>query len=553
MKPNILFVSLPNVPIETISENLSANEFVTIKNYIPLGILYISSYLKENNELGRVGIVDYVANFEELKGCKNVNDFIVKVALKEVDFTPDIIMFSLMFSVSHIFCMRVVESLRDLWASSTIVIGGVHATNCTEQLLQSKRINYVVRGEGEKALSDFIKQFSHAQTINVKGIYSQKELNSDGAYDICEYIYDLDSIPFPDWDLIAMNLYTQTRYVTVQGSEKDNGNVRSAVIQTTRGCPGKCTFCSQHTVHGRSMRYRTADNVIEEMKLLHERFNVTTFVPNDDMFISKRTRDLDLLERIKKLNIPNRELQFPNGLHINSLSPQVMDAMMDTGAKVVNLAIESGSEYVQKNVIKKRVNLKKAREVVSYLRDRGIYVRCFFIIGFPGETKEQMLETIEYAKSLNADWCDFFLATPLIGTEIYDQFVEMGYIKKDKPAWSRAHFFGRTFDTKEISAAEITELAYRANLECNFINNPNKRSGNYERAISLFESILARYPFHVVAWYSMMECFQALRNMEKVEAIKQEIKELIRTNPLASDMYNKYKDLMVKSEKSPIV
>jgi tetratricopeptide (TPR) repeat protein len=156
-----------------------------------------------------------------------------------------------------------------------------------------------------------------------------------------------------------------------------------------------------------------------------------------------------------------------------------------------------------------------------------------------------MLETIEYAKSLNADWCDFFLAIPLIGTEIYDQFVEMGYLKKDQPEWSKAYFLARTFDTKEISAKDITELAYRANLECNFINNPNKKSGSYERAISLFESILARYSFHVVAWYSMMECFEALGNMEKVEAIKQEIKRLIRTNSMASDMYNKYKYLMI--------
>jgi tetratricopeptide (TPR) repeat protein len=210
----------------------------------------------------------------------------------------------------------------------------------------------------------------------------------------------------------------------------------------------------------------------------------------------------------------------------------------------VNLAIESGSEYVQKHIMKKNVNLKKAREVVDYFRSINVNTRCFFILGMPRETKAQMEETIEYGKSLNADWCDFFVAIPLIGSEIYEQFAEMGCIDKNDMDWSGTYVMARSFDTEEISAEEIKELAYRANLECNFIGNLNKRLGEYEKAISLYESVLARYPFHVIALYSAMECHEALGNTEEAGKTRDRILELIRGNPLAADMYEKYSDLM---------
>lgn len=545
MKPNVLFVNPPNVPIDAIFDNFSADTVLAAKKSMPLGILYLSSYIKKHNELENVGLVDYVANFDRVIHCKNIDQFIVELATESTCFAPDIILFSLIFSVSHDFCMRTIELLSGIWPASTIVVGGTHATNYTQELLENEHIDYVVRGEGEKALSEFIQQLSTGRDINVKGVYCREKLSDGGPPELCDFIFDLDEIPFPDWDLIDMGIYTKTTYVSVKGPEKqDGGNARSAVFLATRGCPGRCTFCSQHTVHGRRIRFRSVDNVIEEIKSLHERFNVTTFAPNDDMFITNTKRDLEFLERIRKLNIPALELQFPNGLAINSLNPALMDALLDAGTRTVNLAIESGSEYVQRYVIKKNVNLKKARQVVDYFRQKQLYIRCFFILGFPRETKQQMLETIGLAKSLNADWCDFAIATPLIGSQMYDQFVEMGCIKQNEPVWSKAYVRGRSFDTKEISAVELTELAYRANLDCNFINNPNKKSGSYKRAIALFESLLSVYPFHIAAWYSMMECYQKLGNKQKAEDIKQKITELIRTNPLAADMYNKYGDLM---------
>ena len=142
-----------------------------------------------------------------------------------------------------------------------------------------------------------------------------------------------------------------------------------------------------------------------------------------------------------------------------------------------------------------------------------------------------------------ADWVDFFVATPLLGTEMYDQFVDMGYLGKHEPVWKQAYVRGRHFDTKEISADALVEFAYRANLTCNFIDNGNVRAGNYERAISLLDSVLFRYPFHLGALYSKIECYKGLGRAKDVEALTAEVSRLIKTNPLAADMYEKYNDL----------
>ena len=95
------------------------------------------------------------------------------------------------------------------------------------------------------------------------------------------------------------------------------------------------------------------------------------------------------------------------------------------------LAVESGSSYVQKNIIHKNVNLDMVKHWVDYLKSRNVVVRLLFILGFPNETKEQMRETINFAKSTGADWCIFNIAIPLIGTEMYEEFLMKGVIKED--------------------------------------------------------------------------------------------------------------------------
>lgn len=547
IKKNILFINLPSLPYEEIIASFSGEHLLTQPVSMPLGILYLSSYVKKHTAVGTVGVLDYALNINEMAKYRNIENYIENIAKKNVEFRPDILAFSLIFSTSHHFFVICSKMLKSLWPEATVIVGGTHATNCAKYLLDNEQVDFVARGEGEIAFSDFINQYSQspdAEHIAVHGIYSKNSLKFASQLELCAQVNDLDSLPFPDWGLIDMEAY-----VTARGRKREIGSStpkKIASLMTTRGCPFQCTFCSSHTVHGRKMRFRSIDNVIEEVKILNKQYGVTLFILEDDLFTASRNRVINLLKAMEYLGIPDFELQFPNALSVNTLNEEVMNGLISAGMRIANIAIESGSEFVQKNIIKKNCNLNKAREIVRYLKNKGIIVRFYFILGFPSETKEQMIETIEYAKSLGADWSVFNIAAPLIGSEMYYQFVEMGYIKDDIEMWSKAFYQERQFDTKEISAVELKELAYRANLDVNFINNPNKINGKYDDAIKIYRDIVRVYPFHIIALYCLLECYEALGDFKESEQMNKSIGDLIKTNKNAHDMFVKYNDLMPK-------
>ncbi|MBI4965620.1 MAG: B12-binding domain-containing radical SAM protein [Desulfomonile tiedjei] len=542
MKPEILFVNLLTLPLASLGGPSSKEPSPYMPISIPLGILYLSSYIRKHNDVGRVGILDYVLDSANVSAYPTAREFIRHLALNHASFAPDILAFSFGCSASHDFFALCLDELKTIWPEAKTVVGGVHATNCTRQVLENKNVDYVVRGEGEIAFSDFLHQFDGSKDITVKGVYSHASVEQTSSLELAHPITDLDQIPFPDWELIEMN-----KYVSQKGRRKSIGNAataKMAEIVTTRGCPFKCTFCSGHTVHGRTVRSRSVENVVGEMKLLHEKYGVTLFIPGDDLFTASKQRTQRLLKAIKGLEITNLELHFTSGLRINSLDAELMDDLVDAGMTMTYLAIESGSPDVQKHIIKKNVDLVKAKYVASYLRSKGVVVRCYVILGFPGETKEQMRETIDYVRELDMDWCSFLTATPLVGSEMYDQFLKLGYIRDDADLWSKTIFVKRTFDTREISAQDLNELAYIANLEINFINNPNKVKGSYERAISLYNDIVESYPFHVIGWHCMMECYRMLGRSDKVAQVQATIASLLESDPAAQEMFKKYGHLI---------
>ena len=370
--------------------------------------------------------------------------------------------------------------------------------------------------------------------------------NLSESLSLAEQMEDLDMLPFPDWDLLDIE-----NYVNASGwgrrIGKDSALRRIATILTTRGCPFRCTFCSAHTVHGRKVRYRSAKNVLEEMKVLYEKYRVTLFVPEDDLFTANRTRVLTLLKEIHNLNIPGIEMQFTGGLNVNTMDEEILDAMITSGTRVVTLAIESGSEFVQKHIIKKNVDLNKARYLVHLCREKGLIVRCNIILGFPGETRQLMEETVDYVRNLGADWYAFLIAAPLIGTEMYKQFLEKGYLKEDVYMWSSVGFEDRWFDTDEISAEGLKELTYRINLDINFVNNINLRNGDSDRAILLFNDIVRAYPFHIFGLYGLHKAYKGKGSIEEAERIIQTIRRLIKTDERAYNLYEKYSDIISES------
>jgi radical SAM superfamily enzyme YgiQ (UPF0313 family)/alkylhydroperoxidase/carboxymuconolactone decarboxylase family protein YurZ len=516
-KPTVLFVHLPSTPIDEIQATLTKENRIYIPLSMPMGILYLSACIKQ---LGNVAILDYPLNLITKK-FNTIDDFI-QIPVNDLNMIPDIISFTLTFSCSYAFFEKCLNYIRKKWPDSKIIVGGNHATNTSHYLIKNPFIHYVIEGEGEITFPALVRNIREYPPGIYQGVPEE----------------DLDKISFPDWDLIDMNTYMNYGWRNIGASFKG----KLAAIITTRGCPYRCTFCSSHTVHGRKVRVRSVGNVVQEVRELYERYGVNCFTPEDDSFISSKERTITLIHQLNQLNIPGFMLQFPNVLPINTIDEDLLDLIIkESNTKMINLALESGSTHTQKHIIRKNVDLVKARRLIEHIKNiPDIIVRCTLLLGFPGETKALMDESVNYAKSLGADWYIFAIATPLPGSEMCAQFINGGYITDSPDTWNRSYFAKRFFDTAEITAQELNEYVSDKNIQMNFLHNNNFATGNYKKAITLFHDVVQRYPFHIVAWYCLGKCYEGMGDITGRDSALNTINALITTDSRAMEMYLKF-------------
>ncbi|MCD4692726.1 MAG: B12-binding domain-containing radical SAM protein [Calditrichales bacterium] len=540
--PNVLFVNLPSLPFDAVQDSLSGKGKLTQTHSMPMGIMYLSSYLKKYGRADSIGLLDYSRHMDFIERFDSLDNFIKKTAETKLDFTPDILAFSLNFSSSHLFFTKAKNILKQKWPDSIIAVGGTHASNIYRYLLKNESVDYVFRGQAEEAFCQYVNAYPDFTNTIIPGVAGVNNAADSSDAALGQNPIDLDLLPFPDWDLIDMDFYL---HIKGRGRKLNDALVKkTATVITTRGCPYHCTFCSAHTTHGRKVRRRSIENILDEFKLLHQKYGVNLFIPEDDAFAINMNRLIKLFEALNTLRIPDIEIQFPNGLSVNSLNIKLVDVLTDAGMEIASLAIESGSVFTQKEIIKKNVNLEKAKQLVDYLKSKNVIVRCFFILGFPGETPELVQDTIDYAKEIQADWSVFNIAAPLVGSEMYNQFVERGDITDDLQSWVNASYSKRSFDTKEFSADALNKIVYRANLEVNFINNPNLIDGNYKKAAGVFTDILSSYPFHIIALECLAKCYVKSNQQKLANEIPSRIEQLVLNDTRAAEMYQEYSEFI---------
>jgi anaerobic magnesium-protoporphyrin IX monomethyl ester cyclase len=547
----VTFVNPLTLPLEVLEasggagmQNL-AQEGVSM----PMGIMYLSSHIKRETPGIEVELIDYRANYPRLRELSDLDSFIERIALEVISSPPDLLAFSIVVSASHGFFKRALQRLKLLWPNACVIVGGFHATNFTRELLRLPEIDYVFRGESEASLMAFLRQGGAQPPI--PGVVTKGSVEQM-ANTLAVPLLSMDENPMPDYGLIDMDSYTDGNSRVVIKRAR-YGTLKSANLMTSLGCPFPCTFCASRTVHGRKMRYKSVENVVREVRYLNETWGITLFLPEDDLFTANKKRTLALLRALRALNIPGFLMQFPVALSVNTLDEELLDELIATGMDVASLAIESGSNFVQRHIINKSVKLDKAKFLVRHLRARDIPVRCSFVLGFPHETRDQMQESIDFAVELGADWNDFFVATPLAGSEMCEQFIELGYIPNDIERLSLGYYSKRTFDSAEISAQALSDLTYYANLYCNFTNNINLRLGSWDRALELFEPIANKYPFHLIAFDCLLRCYRGLGRLESVQATEAHLKEAFRSDERAQEMFRKYGELLQPATRTTLL
>ncbi|MDI6839400.1 MAG: radical SAM protein [bacterium] len=544
---HILFV---NMPIFSLPDLIKGTANRVIRCF-PFGILYLSAVLKKQKHQGHIACVDYLVQ-DSAKFATNLDELITSEAINAISpYVPDILAFSFSFSSQHDFFCRCLPLLKKIWPGATVIVGGMYASNAVEYLLENRDVDYVVAGEGEESFPLLLSSLLHQEeNHDIKGVHSRDAIRYDitGKPEIATPVKNLNDLPFPDWSILKMSCYVGQDADGAQVFEDeigvDRGQYQHAFLLTSRGCPFNCTFCAAHTVHGRKMRQRDVQNVVEEMRQLNKSYGANYFHIYDDLALPTTKRALELLEGMNNSGIEHLKVSFSQTLSINCTNEDIIDALIDyIDISIISFAVETANPETQKR-IKKNLNLDKAECLIRYAQSKGLIVIINIILGFPEETREQMLQSISYVKKhLKPNWTKFLIAAPIIGSEMYDQFIEAGCITNSPEAWNKTLFNYRDFDSPWITADELNELCYRANLECNFADNYDLQRGDYNKARLLFRSVIKLYPFHIFAWDGIRRAERLLGNEKEAQSAEQKIRALVLNDSRSRELLEKYRDL----------
>jgi radical SAM superfamily enzyme YgiQ (UPF0313 family) len=227
-------------------------------------------------------------------------------------------------------------------------------------------------------------------------------------------------------------------------------------IFTSRACPYRCIYC--HNIFGKSFRARSPQSVVAEMKHLHETYGIRSFEILDDVFNLDRKRVLGICDRIARSGL-GITLAFPNGLRGDLLDAEQLEALKRAGTIYIALAIESATDRIQK-LIRKRMDLESVGRAIEIARSLHIHTHGFFMIGFPGETLEEMEATVDFLVSSDLHTFNLFMATPYEGTELGEMARRMG--REVVSDFSLDYYSERFVNMTEVPAAAINGLRRRA-------------------------------------------------------------------------------------------
>ena len=377
-------------------------------NFPHLGILHIFSYLRENMSnldmfylRGNIGIKTYLKNLEEIK--------------------PDVYGISFASLMSP-FAYQTINAVRDRFPNIPIICGWSHPTAAYEEVLKYSKADICVIGEGEQTMLELIEHFQLGKRSleDIKGI-AYKENGNLKLTPNRPHIENLDSIPFPAWDMVDFKDFA--------GLSLAKGFPNTAML-FSRGCPYRCTFCSNPVWWSSKpyLRVRSPENIIEEIKLLYSR-GIRDIWMRADEFNSILDWSLEVCKAIKSLNYKN--LYFQCNLRANPITEEFVKGLRDINVWMVNLGVESFNQRVLDG-INKKVTVQQITDTCKLLKKYGIKVYAFMMFyniweedgRLCYETPEEVDNTLKKVRKLHQDGLiDFMswqIATPLPGAKLFD-------------------------------------------------------------------------------------------------------------------------------------
>jgi radical SAM superfamily enzyme YgiQ (UPF0313 family) len=351
------------------------NELHDPWGYPPQGLLFLSSYLEENKIENRILNLagydrDTTSSWEPLIEDSEV--FGISIT------TP-------LYSSAK----KVIDVIKEKYPNRKIVIGGMHPSLLPKDAREELKPNYTVIGDGEKALLNIMNGEEKEGVIDATSK---------------EYLIPLTSLPIPNRNNLKYDWVCTT---DLHGAT----DVRSTTVITSRGCPFSCSYCCQF--EGKKVRYRSPEQVYEELLYLKTSFGIQHIRFVDDVFTLNRQRLVDICRKIQKLN-----MTWLSITRADLITKDMLFLMQDSGNTELCFGVESGSKEQLKRM-NKRESVEKIIKAINMCKEVGVKTKVFLLFGFPGEDKNTVKDTMEFMKKAKPDKYTMSTFVPLPGSNVF--------------------------------------------------------------------------------------------------------------------------------------
>ena len=432
----------------------------------PMGLLYLGARLEEEG----IEVAVYDAQIEE----RSLDAALVEELPEIVGITCATALVGSTLAAAGI--------VKQRSPSATVVVGGVHPTVRPDDLLTGDDIDIAVRGEGLETIVEIARAVDGGEQPDlgaVRGISYRRDR---------EIVHnpsrplepEVDVFPFPARHLLPMEVYRMSPDLSIR--------TPMDIVFGAYGCPYDCVFCAAQSVMGGSFRARSLDNIFAEIDRVVAEQNPRTLLMGDDNFVLSKERTLDFCERYTA-RCYHETLPWQIATRVDSVDGEILEALAAAGCYLVSFGIESAVGRLL-DTVEKGAEVEQAETAVRLAKQAGLVVRATFILGLPGETREDSEATIAFAKRLPLDQVRFALATPFPGTKLWEIAMAEGSVEIDD--WMRLSSMGGYrsdelfYVPKGRDSEELKRLQRRANLSVYF--RPRIMAG-FVRRIRSFDEL----------------------------------------------------------------
>jgi radical SAM superfamily enzyme YgiQ (UPF0313 family) len=409
-------------------------KFNLLSYQLPLGLGYLASALEKNG-----------FSYEVLDAA--AENYSHKEILQMIKiYKPNFIAITTNVSMVYSICVQA-KLMKKFFPEIPIIMGGPWATVQYNYILSNRFCDYVVIGEGEITLIDFLNQFrkneyDFSEIPGLAYISNGKIIKTRNR----EFIHNLDLIGYPNW-----NKFPIFKYDTLHRSKP------FFPIITSRGCPFDCINCTK-VIHGYEVRYRSVENIISELKYLKDIYNCKEIQIMDDVFNFNLPRAKNILKAIISSNF-DFKINLMNGIRADYVDEEFVQLLHKAGVYRVGIGIESGSTQVIK-FLKKKLDLSKLPQVIKLFHKYRITTVGYFIFGLPIETPNSMIYSIDFADKLNIDLIYFFKMNVFPGTKLYDYLNQQCQIVSHifSPKTMNYHTNALDYSTKNFTQKDIDKV-----------------------------------------------------------------------------------------------